>query len=210
MNALKRLVMIVRQRIPAGIRPFFKVLKLLTVKGATSPQIPAHLLTDCRLLATRQDLARALGGGRVAEIGTQHGRFARFILDEVRPERLHVVDLDVSRTDRSVLEDPRVAVHVGFSTAVLSSFEDASFDWIYIDADHSYEGVRADAEAARSKVKPGGYIVFNDFAHADPFLGVYGVHRAATEFLVRHQWPVRFMSYDPNALYDIAVQRPAR
>ncbi|ACL56699.1 class I SAM-dependent methyltransferase [Methylobacterium nodulans] len=209
MSFLRRQMMIARQRIPAPIRPAFKILKMLAVRGATSPQIPAHLLADCRLLPSRKDLARSLGGGRIAEIGTQHGTFARFLLDEVRPERLHVVDLDFSHTDRSVLEDGRVCVHTGFSAEILSSFEDDTFDWIYIDADHSYEGVRADAEAARTKVKVGGHLVFNDFAHADPFLGVYGVHRAATEFLVRHQWPVRFMSYDPNALYDIAIQRPA-
>ena len=66
---------------------------------------------------------------------------------------------------------------------MLSGFPDAHFDWIYVDADHSYEGLLRDANAAATKVKPGGFLVFNDFAHADPFLGAYGVQRAVADFV---------------------------
>ncbi len=61
---------------------------------------------------------------------------------------------------------------------MLAQFPDEHFDWIYIDGDHSYEGASRDARVAATKVKPGGHLVFNDFAHADPYLGAYGVHRA--------------------------------
>ena len=43
---------------------------------------------------------------------------------------------------------------------VVQSF--GPFDLALIDADHSYEGVKADWEAYRSAVKPGGYVVFHD------------------------------------------------
>ena len=61
---------------------------------------------------------------------------------------------------------------------MLGDFPDGTFRLDLYDGDHSYEGASRDAAAASSKVKPGGYLVFNDFAHADPYLGAYGVHRA--------------------------------
>ena len=58
-------------------------------------------------------------------------------------------------------------------------------------------------------MKPGGYLVFNDFAHADPYLGAYGVQRAVVEFAVIRGWKFVWWAYEPNALYDVALQRPA-
>jgi hypothetical protein len=87
-----------------------------------------------------------------------------------------------------VEQDARVQLHQGLSHEVLAIFPDAYFDWVYIDADHSYAGVTRDANAAASKVKPGGFLVFNDFAHMDPFLGAYGVHRAVVDFAVARSW----------------------
>lgn len=147
-------------------------------------------------------------GGVIAEIGTLRGAFARRILDCAEPSRLHLVDLDFGGLDPSVAADPRVVLHEGASEAVLDAFPDASFDWIYIDADHSYEAVVRDARAAAAKVRPGGYLVFNDYAHVDPFLGSYGVHRAVTEFALARRWPLAYLAYERFALYDVALRRP--
>lgn len=65
-----------------------------------------------------------------------------------------------------------------------------------------------DAEAAAPKLRPGGFLVFNDFAHIDPDLGVYGVHTAVMEFVASRRWPVAWLAYGANGLYDIALQRP--
>ena len=98
-------------------------------------------------------------------------------------------------------------MHNGASSTVLAEFPDFYFDWIYIDADHSYAGVSLDAKAAASKIRPGGYLVFNDFAHMDPFLGAYGVHRAVVDFAVTYGWGFAWIAYEPSALYDIALRR---
>jgi len=92
---------------------------------------------------------------------------------------------------------------------VIKSFPDAYFDWIYIDADHSYKGTIADARASAPKVKPLGYLVFNDFAHIDPEAGRYGVHRAVVDFAIEGNWPMAFFAYNNIALYDVALQKPA-
>jgi hypothetical protein len=41
--------------------------------------------------------------------------------------------------------------------------EDGSLDFVFIDADHSKEGVSGDIEAWRDKVRPGGWIIGHDF-----------------------------------------------
>jgi predicted O-methyltransferase YrrM len=54
-------------------------------------------------------------------------------------------------------------------------------DFLYIDADHSYDGVTADLEAWVPHVKPGGLIVGDDYGNA-----IYpGVKRAWDEFEAR-------------------------
>tara|TARA_R100001530_G_C4268081_1_gene142344 strand:- start:16 stop:606 length:591 start_codon:yes stop_codon:yes gene_type:complete len=53
-------------------------------------------------------------------------------------------------------------------------YEDGYFDLIFIDADHSYEGVKKDIETWYSKVKKGGVVAGHDFSWA-------GVQRAIAE-----------------------------
>lgn len=177
--------------------------------GKGSPKISADLIDDCRFCANRIELiARLPRGGAVAEIGTWQGEFARHILKVAAPHTLHLHDLDFSRLADDVRHDARIRLHEGASAETIHALPDASMDWIYIDGDHSYAAVVADAAAAATKVRPGGYLVFNDFAHADPFLGQYGLHRAVVEFALREQWPFVFLAYEANALYDVALRRP--
>lgn len=208
-NAPRRWQLQIRKRLPTSLRHLLRLGRHIVPRGQSSPALPAHLLTDCRVLVSRVDLiAHMSRGGRIAEVGTHKGDFARHILEVCEPKELHLIDLDLSFLDPVVRQEQRVSVHQGLSHEVLKSFPDAYFDWIYIDADHSHAGVVRDANAAASKVKPGGYIIFNDFAHMDPFLGAYGVHRAVVEFAIARAWQFSWLAYEPNALYDVALQRP--
>jgi predicted O-methyltransferase YrrM len=154
-------------------------------------------------------LRRLPQGGIVAEIGTYQGDFARAILDIMTPEKLLLADITFSLCRADVLADPRVERHEGLSVPFLQSCADASLDMIYVDADHGYDAVRADAAAAAPKVKPGGYLIFNDFARIiRPGFGVLGVHQAVCEFAVTSGWSVAFFCLEGEALYDIALRRP--
>ncbi len=130
------------------------------------------------------------------------------MLSACDPAELHLIDLDFSLLDPTVAADPRVVMHRGLSHEMLGSFADDYFDWIYIDGDHSYAGASRDAAVASTKVRRGGYLVFNDFAHADPYLGAYGVHRAVTDFAASRRWKFAWWAYEPHGLYDVALQRP--
>jgi SAM-dependent methyltransferase len=198
-----------RNRLPRSVQHLLRLVRHVVPQGRAAAQIPGELLADCKVCASRQELVTKFpNGARVAEVGTFRGNFARHILYACAPSELHVIDLDLSQLDPEVAGHDRVRVHHGASHTVLAGFPDAYFDWIYIDADHSYAGVLRDADAAATKVKPGGFLVFNDFAHADAFLGTYGVQRAVADFVVANRWPVAWLAYDVNALYDIALKRP--
>lgn len=56
----------------------------------------------------------------------------------------------------------RVAVHVGFTTEAAAQYRGRPIRLLFIDADHSYAGVRGDYEAWFDYVAPGGLIVFHD------------------------------------------------
>jgi hypothetical protein len=206
---LKRFAFSARKMLPGRVRHVLRLGRCISFRGQKSAQLPASLIDGCQLCASRYDLIEHLpSGGVIAEVGTDSGRFARKILDICNPERLHLIDLDFSRLDPTVAQDSRVSLHRGASHEALKTFPDGILDWIYIDADHSFSAVARDAAVAASKVKPGGYLVFNDFAHADPFLGAYCVHRAVVDFAINRNWRFVWWAYHPAALYDVALQRP--
>lgn len=209
MKVFKSLGLKLRKRTPQFVKHWVRLAKHASARGQASPRLPPELFTDCRVCASRVELLKHMPhGARVAEIGVEHGRYSLHILSETNPLELHLVDLDFGALSPGLRSDARVTMHEGYSHEVLASFADESFDWIYIDADHSYAGVKRDANAAAAKVKPGGFLVFNDFAHMDPFLGRYGVHRAVVEFALERKWPLVWLAYEPHALYDVALKRP--
>ncbi|MBX9775413.1 MAG: class I SAM-dependent methyltransferase [Xanthobacteraceae bacterium] len=206
---LDGLTLKLRKNLPSWVRRTLRLARHAVTRGAASATLPGRLLADCRMCASRYELVAALPrGGRVAEIGTDKGEFAQHILAVCSPVSLHLIDLDFSALLPALRENQRVHLHEGSSHELLAAFPDEHFDWIYIDADHSYTGVTRDANAAAAKVKKGGYLVFNDFAHMDPFLGAYGVHRAVVDFAVSKGWEFAWFAYDPMALYDVALRRP--
>jgi hypothetical protein len=55
------------------------------------------------------------------------------------------------------------------------------FDVLFLDGDHSYEGVRRDLAAMRGKLARGGVIMIHDYYHRANGTGEYGVQRAVDE-----------------------------
>ncbi len=205
----KRTEMQIRTRLPDVIRRTYRLARSLGPVDAIQA-IPADLLDDCRFCGSREAMLSLLPqAGVVAELGTYRGDFARSIMRLNQPSALHLIDIDYSHFISEGLDDPAITRHVGYTHETIAAFPDGHFDWVYIDADHSYAGCLRDAQAAAAKVKPGGYLAFNDFAHIDPWLGRYGVQRAAAEFAVTHRWPMAFFCYQPAGLYDVAFRRPA-
>jgi hypothetical protein len=197
-----------RTRAPMAVRRLYRLARSFE-RPLVGAALPAALVQECRFVASRSDLLDILPrSGRVAELGTYKGDFAKEILARNAPRELHLVDVDVSRIDSRVLDNPRVRVHHGLTRDVIASFPNNYFDWIYVDADHSYDAVSLDARLSSEKIRPGGFLVFNDFTHIDQMLGRYGVHRAVVDFANENRWPLAFFAFEPSALYDVALRKP--
>ena len=65
----------------------------------------------------------------------------------------------------------------GLSTAMSKTIQDETLDFIYIDGDHSYEGVMKDLQAWCRKVKKNGLISGHDYKNV-----AYGVYEAVHDF----------------------------
>lgn len=121
-----------------------------------------------------------------AEIGVFWGVFSRLILKMVEPKMLHLIDpwryqpdpsfaggISGSQKRMDEIHDnvvrhlghrKNVTIHRTPSSIAVNQFPDDYFDWIYVDGDQSYEGVTADLEQYRSKVKSGGFVAGDDYA----------------------------------------------
>jgi hypothetical protein len=62
-------------------------------------------------------------------------------------------------------KDFKTDIIVDFSVEAAKQFEDGYFDFVYIDSDHSYEGVTEDLEAWYPKVRKGGMIAGHDYVN---------------------------------------------
>ena len=205
-----KLRLAIRRFLPEGCKKLLRLIQLgLAPQPPECPIIPQHLLDTCKVFENRYRMLDILPKNAVvAEVGTWKGDFAREILKRTEPSKLHLVDIHFGLLAEDVRQDSRVSCHNGLSGDVLSQFPEATFDWIYIDADHSYAAVCHDIAAAIPKLKHGGLLVFNDFAHIERLnIGIYGVKQAVTEFAVREGWEFIYFCMHPRGLYDVALRK---
>lgn len=151
----------------------------------------------------RELLSRMPKNAVCAEVGVWKGDFSEDILNIKEPKELHLIDSwemlpeitdnQYARVAHNVrgMDDifeevstrfrglDSVTIHRGLSDSVLTEFPDDYFDWMYVDADHNYEGVRKDLAIALTKVKPGGYIGGDDYTKP-------GVRQAVQELIDGH------------------------
>jgi len=73
-----------------------------------SKTLPESLVRDCRFFSSRVSMLDHLpGAGRVAELDTYKGDFAREILSRNLPVESHLIDIDHAQFDRALAADPR-------------------------------------------------------------------------------------------------------
>lgn len=143
------------------------------------------------------------------EIGVDEGDFSAQILEVAEPWKLHLMDPwkhhddatyrdscygGLERGQREMDEkydkvlgrfqeeiaSGKVTIHRAYSDA-MEEFEDASLDWVYIDANHQYEFAKADLARCARKVKSGGFILGDDYGIRGWFDS--GVTKAVDEFV---------------------------
>ena len=156
----------------------------------------------------------------VLEIGTASGG-TLFLLTRVAAEDAHLISLDLSAGDfgdgyprwkmplyRSFalpgqrLDLVRADSHDPATyQQILDLLGGEQLDFLFIDADHTYDGVKRDFEMYRPLVRDGGIIGFHDIKPStDP---VYGVHRFWNE--IKRQQEHREFLHGPPTIFGIGV-----
>jgi predicted O-methyltransferase YrrM len=205
-------------RLEASRRSFGSLLREFEHAGGRyldrAARLPQEMVDNCRVFADRVALLEMLPRhGIVAEVGTDRGDFAAKIISIAQPRMLHVFEIDITRINPDNLsahvDDGTCQIHPGDASEQLRSFPDESFDWIYIDADHSYEGVKRDINVASSKIKQGGLMIFNDYAvWSVTSMSRCGVAKAVNEFIINTGWPLVGFAFQASMYCDACLQRP--
>lgn len=158
---------------------------------------------------------------KVCEIGVFKGEFSKKIYKTIEPSELHLIDIfdgmmcsgdkDGNNIEWTNLNEeyeklkvtyesiPNVHIHKGKSDIILNNFIDDYFDIIYIDGDHTYEGVKIDMEVSYRKVKPRGMICGHDYVSPK----FEGVVRAVNEFCEEKNLEIDFITNDGCPTYCI-------
>lgn len=183
---------------------------------ATPTLLEQRHLEKCRVVCHRQELISRLAlpdKPRVAELGVFRGDFSQTLLDRLAPSELHLIDLDLRSYDiagRFADEIARGIVHLheADSSTTIASFPAEYFDLIYIDGDHSYDGVHRDIEASAPRVTDRGYLVFNDYTRWSLCENLsYGTMQAINEFCIEQDWEATHFALDGYMYCDIALRR---
>jgi predicted O-methyltransferase YrrM len=171
-------------------------------------------IQNCKIVPDRGELLKTYlpKHGVVAELGTDKGDFAKMILRLSLPAELHIVDKSLANFRRdafaSAMSQGTVTLHESDSVEALRTFRDGYFDWIYVDADHSYAGVKRDIDEAKKKVKRDGLLVFNDYifwSHRE-FMP-YGVVQSVNEFCLAEDWELVYLALHPEMYNDVVLRK---
>jgi predicted O-methyltransferase YrrM len=166
----------IRRLAPDRVRHDVRLRSLFGGAGLIPPRT-MHSDDDAAVLR-----ATAAGRRRVVELGVYEGSSAVVLCEVLEPgAELHLVDPfghhgwalpagwgATEAASRRVVAraarrhaGPQLTWHVDYSAAVAERW-DAAVDLVFIDGDHSEQGVRADWEGWHEFVEPGGAVLFHD------------------------------------------------
>jgi predicted O-methyltransferase YrrM len=108
------------------------------------------------------------------EIGTYEGRSAIWVLENILTHptaRMTGIDVFPPGVKERYLANVKLSGHpekvttiAGFSQEEVRKLPPSSFDLIYVDGSHAADDVLADAVEAWEVLKPGGILIFDDYA----------------------------------------------
>jgi hypothetical protein len=204
---MSKLRKIIKNTLPHGIG-----LKIQENRTKKLPKICINdrHVTNAKLVTNRESILNLLPKNSVgAELGVGSGDFSEDILEICNPKKLELIDVWNSRrfgqnefelvSERfsTEIEKKQVSITRKLSVEAAETFENAYFDWVYIDTDHSYSTTIQELYAYKDKVKDSGYIAGHDYVIGNWNKGYkYGVIEAVAEFCVNENWRFVYISAD--------------
>ena len=179
-----------------------------------TPELTSVHLKNCKVVPNREAILHQMKkGGIVAEVGVQEGVFSKSILQICEPKELHLIDysliyFSIDKKYKSEIADGQVKLHESDSSVAIRKFPDEYFDFIYIDADHTYPGVQRDIQAATTKIKQDGFLLFNDYTYWSPCECInYGVVQSVNELCVNENWEMIYYAFGGYMYCDVAIRK---
>ena len=139
--------------------------------GVFTGALSARLLQRKDITLYMVDSWREHGEGDYADSGDFHASLSQQQQDRFKQAARNETEFAFGR--RVILQDDTVAA--------ATLFEDGAFDFVFIDADHSYKGCSGDIKAWYPKVKKGGWLCGHDYKNTD--YPCFGVDQAVDEFI---------------------------
>jgi predicted O-methyltransferase YrrM len=193
-----------------NIQGFYDINKLCTVyddilKDFGKPKLGDSIEGWFNFGNIYTDMVGKFNDAVFIEIGAWKGRSAVFMADKIRNARknikFYVIDIWEPFLQENKLEEG-VAIEEflkniepvrdyitpikGSSHDVYKQFEDKSVDFIFLDANHSYEPTKKDIELWYSKIKDTGIFAGHDYTWS-------GVGRAVNEYADAHSLRVKII-----------------
>jgi SAM-dependent methyltransferase len=154
---------------------------------------------------TLMKLAAVARPARILELGSYRGHTAKALLENAPDAHLTAVDIDPQHGEayRGTPLEARVDRRVGpIGPDTLPATEKASFDLVFVDADHSRAAAEHDTQVALDMVAPDGTVLWHDYSNWGWFTGDCGVPEVLNALAER--LPVAHLTGS-----NIAVHRPA-
>lgn len=152
-----------------------------------------------------------LGFKKGAEVGACYGRYSEILCQNIPELKLIAVDnwnnigntrrekilgISCEETARKRLAPYRAKIIKKDSIEAAKEIADESLDFVFIDADHHYEPVKADLIAWTPKVRKGGIVAGHDYYIFKS--GNRGVIDAVDEFVKENGYKLNIIPKDPT------------
>ena len=189
-----------------------------------------------KIFDTRNEMIKfycnKISNPKLVEIGVFKGEFLDYLASECNYATIDAVDLfndvvcsgdvdgnnifyhDIRISYWELKEKyknmPNIKIHKSNSVTFLQNQENNTYDIIYLDGDHSYEGVKQDLITSYNKIKNGGYIMGHDYEmnmKKAPAQYYFGVNEATNEFCVDYNQSIIAKGMDGCVSFCIQISK---
>lgn len=197
------------------------------------PKISENQLKNAKLYSSRENFVYTLSKNiKVLEIGTGGGDYADFLLKNNVPSTLDLLDtfnsLDFYYENYVKIERFNNKTHLDYIKNKFKKYNNVNllqgnslnilptitqqYDYIYIDADHTFDYVVKDLEYSSKILNNNGIIGLNDYSYKPKGTkGIphdYDVIPAVNQFLYNNKdWHVIAFALDEEMYCDIYIQK---
>ena len=184
---------------------FILIIIFSKVKSAAKARTPFYFIEKLHHTLNKDYPVKSFIG---AEIGVYRGKNAKRIFDFLNIKHLVLVDPWAENIDprtkkgltASIMQEyydevknkfsnnPEVRIIRDYSVNASKMFENEYFDFVYVDGDHTFEGVTKDLESWYPKLKKFGVMCGDDYGHPSGL----GVIEAVTHFAYKNKLLVNY------------------